>query len=175
MAEDERPDAEKQADAQKKKADRKQLLILIGLGLLTVLLSVGGTLVAVHLMQDPEQGGEQATEESLEIPERPAIYYPLNPPLVVNFSARGRQRLLQLEITLMMRDGSVINAIELHQPMIRNSLVLLIGGHTYEELQSAEGKELLRQKCLQEIQRLLKKEIGRPGIEQVLFTNFVMQ
>lgn len=173
MAEDEKTEAELEAEAEKKKADRRRILILAGIGLLIALLSVGGTLLGLHFMQGPEDA--ELADEPLQIPDRPAIYYPLNPPLVVNFRARGRQRLLQLEITLMMRDGTVINTIELHQPMIRNALVLLIGGHTYDELQTAEGKELLRQKCLQEIQRLLEKEIGRPGIEQVLFTNFVMQ
>jgi flagellar FliL protein len=82
---------------------------------------------------------------------------------------------LQAELTLMTRDGSVIGAVELHQAMIRNSLIMLIGGKSFEDLQTAEGKELLRQDCLQEIQRLLQQEIGKPGIEQVLFTDFVMQ
>lgn len=173
MAEEEKTEAELEAEAEKKKADKRRILILAGLGLLIAILSVGGTLLGLHLMREPAE--VEPSEEPLEIPERPAIYYPLNPPLVVNFNARGRQRLLQLEITLMLRDGTVINTIELHQPMIRNALVLLIGGHTYEELQTAEGKELLRQKALQEIQRLLEQEIGRPGVEQVLFTNFVMQ
>ena len=59
--------------------------------------------------------------------------------------------------------------------MIRNSLVLLIGGQIFSEIQTAEGKELLRQQCLQEVQRLLEKEIGKPGVEQVLFTSFVIQ
>lgn len=174
MAEEEKTEAELAAEAEKKKADKRRIFILAGLGLLIAILSVGGTLLGLHFLSEPAEV-ELSEEVSQEIPDRPAIYYPLNPPLVVNFNARGRQRLLQLEITLMMRDGTVINSIELHQPMIRNALVLLIGGHTYEELQTAEGKELLRQKCLQEIQRLLEQEIGRPGIEQVLFTNFVMQ
>ena len=109
------------------------------------------------------------------VPDKPAIYYPINPPIIVNFDARGRQRFLQAELALMTRDTDVVSAIELHMPMIRNSLILLIGGHLYEELQTAEGKELLRQQCLQELQRLMQQEIGKPGIEQVLFTNFVMQ
>ena len=75
----------------------------------------------------------------------------------------------------MARENQVIEAIELHMPMIRNSLVLLFGGQIYEELQTAEGKELLRQQALEQLQALLQQEIDQPGIEQVLFTNFVMQ
>jgi len=52
---------------------------------------------------------------------------------------------------------------------------MLIGGQLYEEIQTAEGKELLRQQCLQELQKIMQEEIGKPGVEQVLYTNFVMQ
>jgi flagellar FliL protein len=38
-----------------------------------------------------------------------------------------------------------------------------------------DGKEQLRQECLKEIQRILTKETGKPGVEDVLFTSFVVQ
>ncbi len=37
------------------------------------------------------------------------------------------------------------------------------------------GKDILRQQALDEVQRVLEEETGEPGVEQVLFTNFVMQ
>lgn len=163
-----------EADA-KAGGGKKKLIILVVLGLLIVGLSVGGTLMAIKFLgpQEVPQSAEAAQEE--EPPPAPAIYYPIKPAVTVNFSVKGRQRYLQAELTLMTREDDVISSIELHMPMIRNAMVLLIGGQDYYELQTAEGKELLRQACLQEIQRLLEQEIGKPGIEQVLFTNFVMQ
>lgn len=156
---------------------KKKLILMVLLGLLLILLSVGGTLAAIKFLgpkPEPEvaEGAEPVEEE---LPPAPAIYYPLKPPLVVNFSVKGRQRFLQAELTLMTREDDVVAAIELHQPMLRNTLVLLIGGQIYSEIQTAEGKELLRQQCLQELQKLMEQEIGKPGIEQVLFTSFVMQ
>jgi flagellar FliL protein len=59
--------------------------------------------------------------------------------------------------------------------MIRNSLILLFSGQVYEELQTDEGRELLRQAALAELQTIIEKELGKPGIEKVLFTNLVMQ
>ena len=190
---------ESEETTQPDNSGRNRIILFAVLGVLLVALSVGGTLLAVKLL-GPEpapaapvaETGETATidedaeesdaEAALQLAEsdsaaakKPAIYYPITPPLIVNFDARGRQRFLQVEIALMTRDNDVVNAIDLHMSMIRNSLILLIGSHLYEELQTAEGKELLRQQCLQEMQRLMEQEIGRPGIEQVLFTNFVMQ
>jgi len=161
---------------EKPKSSKKKWILLAVLLLGIIALSVGATMAALKFL-GPEPQHEEAVpaEEQAPPPPTPAIYYPLKPAIVVNFSVRGRQRFLQVELTLMTRDGAVVSAIELHQSMIRNALIMLIGGQPFEELQTAEGKEVLRQNCLQEIQRLLQQEIGKPGIEQVLFTDFVMQ
>ena len=95
--------------------------------------------------------------------------------MIVNYQARGRQRFLQAEITVMAREDDVIEAVELHMPMIRNSLILLFSGQVYAELQTEEGRELLRQLALLELQEIMEKELGKPGIEKILFTNLVMQ
>ena len=162
---------------------KKKLILLIIIGLVLIAASVGGTLAFVSMMKgdEPEaaateegaEGGEAADDSSG--PKAQAIYYPLKPPIIVNFEAKGRQRYLQAELTLLTREADVISAIELHMPAVRNALVLLIGGQLYEDIQTAEGKEFLRLQCLEELQNLMQKEIGKPGIEQVLFTNLVMQ
>ncbi len=147
------------------------ILLLIGM-------SVGGTLVALKMLtpeeEIPVEEGAAVVEEVVPA-KKTAIYFPLKPPIIVDFQARGRQRFLQAELTLMVREEDVIQTVELHMPMIRNSLVLLFGGQIYDDLQTAEGKELLRQEALEAVQQLLEAEIGKPGVEQVLFTNFVMQ
>ena len=169
MAEEEESGAEAPAGGGKKK-----LILLVLLALLLVGGSVGGTIFALKLMTPPaeEMPAEEAVVEDVK---EPAIYYPIKPAIIANFGYKGRQRYAQVDVTLLIRDESVISAIELHAPLITNALVLTIGGQMYNELQTAEGKELLRQQCLQELQKILEKEIGKPGIEQVLFTNFVMQ
>lgn len=176
MADAERDQADENQEKPKAAGGKKKLIMLAAVILGVIAVSVGATLGALKYLV-PAQDTTEApvTAEQTPPPPVPAIYYPLKPPIVVNFSVKGRQRYLQAELTLMTRDGSVISTIELHQSMIRNALILLIGGHSFEELRTAEGKELLRQACLQEIQRLLQQEIGKPGIEQVLFTDFVMQ
>ncbi len=173
-------DEEQETGAEEGGGGKKKVLVMLIVGIVLIAVSVGATLFALNMLQE-EEATSKAEEEAAAIAEMvepvkaAAIYYPLKPPIIVNFQARGRQRFLQAEITLMARDNSVVEAIEFHMPMIRNSLVLLFGGQLYEELQTAEGKELLRQDALTELQHLLEQEIGEPGVEQVLFTNFVMQ
>ena len=176
-------DDEEKEDGEEEGQDsgtKKKLIILGSICLVLIILSVAGTMVALNMFSGAEEEMVSAELEEEKPPEeseskKPAIYYPLKPAIIVNFQARGRQRFLQAEITLLVRDESVIQAVETHMPMIRNSLVMLFGGQTYEELQTAEGKELLQEDSAQQIQTLLQQEIGEPGVEKVLFTNFVMQ
>ena len=156
---------------------KKKIIILAVLGLLLVGISVGGT-VAVLSFMTPEAIVEEempSEEEMAEIPEAPAIYYPLKPPYRLNIDARGRRRYLQLEVTLMTRDEDVIASIEMHRATIDNAVNLIGGGQIFEDIQTPEGKEFLRLQLLEEIQKFMQEELGKDGIAQVLFTNFVMQ
>lgn len=180
-------DQDENNEEEKPKGSKKKIILFALLVLLLIGISVGGTLVAVKMLtpEPPVELDEEgnpidtdaaaAEEVEAEKPKLPAIYFPLKPPLIVNYEARGRQRFLQAEITVMAREDDVIEAIELHMPMIRNSLILLFSGQLYEELQTDEGRELLRQSALVELQSIMEKEIGKPGVEKVLFTNLVMQ
>jgi len=78
-------------------------------------------------------------------------------------------------VQVMTRDPEVAQAIEAHMPVIRNNLVMLFSGQKYEEVATREGKERLRQQTLAEIQKVLEERIGKPGVEDVYFTAFVMQ
>lgn len=157
---------------------KKKLILLVIVGLVLVGASVGGTLFALKMMGGSDEtaaaeaGDESAAEPAVKLP---AVYFPLKPPIIANFNVKGRQRFLQADISLKIREQDAVAAVELHMPMIRNALVMLISGQIYEDLQTPEGRELLRQQSLTEIQSILESEIGKPGVEQVLFTNFVMQ
>jgi flagellar FliL protein len=184
MAEEEE---QENSEEEKPKGNKKKIILFVALILLLIGMSVGGTLVAVKMLM-PQSEEEDVVEldaegnpivdvdeEEAAQPKPPAIYFPLKPPLIVNYQARGRQRFLQAEISVMARESDVIEAIELHMPMIRNSLIMLFSGQVYEELQTEEGRELLRQDALLELQSILEKELGKPGVEKLLFTNMVMQ
>lgn len=156
------------------KQKRKKLILIIGAVLLLVGISVGVTLTLLSAFSDAPAADAEAASEA-EPTKQTAIYYPLSPAFVVNFEDRGRSRFLQAELTLLLRDPEVTHALDMHMPAIRNALVMLLSGQSFETLQTAEGKEALREQALVKIQEVLQQEIGKPGIEQVLFVNFVMQ
>ena len=109
------------------------------------------------------------------MPARPPLYLPLDPPLVVNIDRQGRIGFLQVTVQLMTRDPLVKEAVELHMPVIRNNLLMLLSSKNYEQLMSVEGKQALRQEALNEINRVLETRMVPGRIEDLYFTGFVMQ
>ena len=105
----------------------------------------------------------------------PAIYLPIDPTFVVNFSGQGNARFLQITVEVMTRSSEVLDNIKNHMPVIRNNLNMLFSDQQYDNISTLEGKERLREAALDIIQRILEKETGDPGIEAVYFTTFVMQ
>lgn len=157
-------------EGEQEKPKSKMLLIIIGV--LVVLLIGGG--VAVFMMMSGDDG-DSASEESSELVQKPAIYFDLKPPFVVNYQWKGRQRYVQISISIMTRNEATIDILQRHMPLVKNNLVMIMGSQDFEILRTPEGKESVRQAILEELQKILTEEMGEPGIEQVLFTNFVMQ
>lgn len=162
------------AEGGAKSSKLKKIILIVVAALLLVGISVGLTLFLTGaLNKDKEAEAEPAAEEVEQ--HVPAEYLPLQPAFVVNYTVKGRQRYLQVGVSLMYREADVSEAVKKHMPVIRNRLVMLFGGESFEQLQTPEGKDALRQKALAALQEILEKEIGKPGIEEVLFTDFVMQ
>ncbi len=103
------------------------------------------------------------------------IYYKLDPTFVVNYQAQDDLRFLQVTVEVMARDEKIIALVEQHMPVIRNNLIVLFSSQDFTTISTRVGKERLRAQVLAEVQKVLKEETGRPGIEAVYFTSFVMQ
>lgn len=104
-----------------------------------------------------------------------ATYVPLQPAFVVNINDGDASHFLQVEIEVGTKSPTVAEALKTHNAQIRNALLMLLGAQTAADVASREGKEALQKKVLEEIQKILTKETGKPGVDAVYFTSFVMQ
>src|SRR5882724_3710864 len=114
-----------------------------------------------------EKKDDKSEHEDKSAPPKPAMYFAFDPPLIVNFDDSQAVRFLQLQIEVLTRDEKYVEAVKLHQPVIRNNLLMLMNGRDYKMLMTREGKEELRVECLKEVQRILKKETGAAGVEDL--------
>ena len=124
-----------------------------------------------------DEDGMPLEEEVVDLAELdPAIYTPLDPPLVVSIGdVAGGSRFLQLSVQAMARSQDAIDEIRNHAPALRNSFLFLISNWTYEDISSLEGKEKLRAEMLEEARAILQANTGEPSVEELYFTSLVVQ
>jgi flagellar FliL protein len=137
---------------------------------------------ALHPMPDLKMGKDGlitpvqpvAAAKAAEAAAKSAVYYAIDPPLVVNFEDGSVVRFLQITMEVMAHDQKAIDSVQKNIPLIRNNLLLLMSNRNYQSMMSREGKEKLRQEALVEIRAVQKKQ-GGEDIDDLLFTSFVVQ
>lgn len=153
---------------------KKKLIIIIVATLLLIAVAVGAT---IFLMSGDDGSAEEETvvEEEVGEVKIPAQYIKLKPRFIVNFNVGTRQRFLQTSVEIMTRTQSVVDAVELHNPMLRNEIVRILSEQEFKALRTPEGRTELKTKLHDQLATLIKNEADVEGIEAVLFTDFVMQ
>lgn len=168
------------AEAPKAKGSNKLIIILIAV-VVVLLLAIGGGAAWFFLSKDEAPAATSAETANAEAVKSEAIYVKIRtqggkPYFIANFSGeRGTQRFLQIYVEARTRDEDVKAAIDKHMPLIVSELQTLFSTQTLRSMQTAEGRERLQVLSTERIQNILQEEIGKPGIESVFFTNFVMQ
>ncbi|AWM90991.1 flagellar basal body-associated protein FliL [Pseudomonas sp. 31-12] len=148
----------------------KLIIVIVVALLLAIGMSVGATWFFMHSAQS-----KPAAAETAVVGKQPAIFEPMAPAFVANYNVSGRQRYMQVSITMLGRNQADLEALKVHMPVIRNNLVMLFSGQDFATLATPVGQEMLRQKATASVQEVAQKELGKVVIEQLLFTNFVLQ
>lgn len=155
-----------------KKGGSLKLVLIIVIALLVL---GGGGAGAWFFLMAGNESEVADSEEPVEPVQQPAQYLQLSPAFVVNFPHQGRQRFMQADISVMSRDAQALAAVSQHMPVIRHALNNLFSAQLLLVFENPAGIENLRLLATEEVNRVLEREIGRAGIEEVLFTSFVMQ
>ncbi|MFT5707035.1 MAG: flagellar FliL protein [Oceanospirillaceae bacterium] len=155
------------------KKSKKMLIIIIAV---VAILLVGGGAGYFFLM-----GSDGSSEEMVEEARAPAVYTKIRTksgrPMFVStlISDDERTHYLQAYIVAKSRDPKVGLELEKHMPLIVSRLNTMFSTQEFAKLSTIEGKQKLRGDATKLLQKIIKQQIGIPGVEEVLFTNFVMQ
>lgn len=167
-----------QAVAEASTKGSKKMVLILG-GVVVLLLVVLGAGAAWYFLAG---GSESPAEEQAAVVKKPeAIYVQLRtlggkPSFIANFYDQGRrQRFMQVFAVARTREESSAEALKKHMPLVVYALTTLFSNQSFTDMQTAEGKERLRLEATAKVQEILQKETGKPGIDEVFFTNFVMQ
>ncbi|MDW2983368.1 flagellar basal body-associated FliL family protein [Rhodanobacter sp. KK11] len=155
-------------DTPPERKSRKLPLTAVAVVLLLAL-GIGGYL---WQSRQPASGG---TGESTPKQAKVELYLPLDPAFVVNFRDAESLRYLQVGVTLMSHDPAAIEVAKAADPVIRDALVALFSNQDFAIISDAAGRQKLQADALVAVRRIVKARLGRPGIDALYFTSFVMQ
>jgi len=175
------------AEAPKKKSKVKKIVIL--LVILLIILSAGGAGAYwwLFLRVPPPSGNGTAApaaqsagaaspgressprvERVSELPRSTGKVLPL-PQFVVNLADPAGKRLLKLGMEVEA-NADIAKELQTNDARIRDAVITLLAGKSFAEVQSPEGKVLLRA----EVAARLNQILGAPRIVRVYFTEFVV-
>ncbi len=148
---------------------------LIIIGVAAVLLIGGG--VAGFLMMGGDDVKKTAENEEAVVEEEkgPAQYVGVPEAITANIPGKRKNRTVQIKMSFLVRSDEAREAIRSHMPQLKNDVLMLVSQQSADEIKTPEGRLKLQTQSLETVQKSLTELVGKPTVEKVLFTSFVMQ
>lgn len=103
-------------------------------------------------------------------------YIEMRPSFVINYGGPANKlKFAKVDISLRVNTSSAEQSVESHMPALRNEVVLLLSRQAEDAMANTAGREILRSKALERLNKVLQEETGADGIGDLLFTTFVVQ
>ncbi|MET0239016.1 MAG: flagellar basal body-associated FliL family protein [Sphingobium sp.] len=129
---------------------------------------------------EEEEGVEPQEHHPVDLP-RPkntsayqATYYQIPAPFTSNMADSDGFAQISIAVSTYY-DKRVLDAVQTHELAIRSAILMMLTQEQEMDLATPQGKEKLQQKLVQIINGVLKDKTGYSGIDNVYFTNFVIQ
>jgi len=82
---------------------------------------------------------------------------------------------VKTDITLRIQGAEAHEAAMYHLPAIRHEVVMLLSRQSEESMATGSGRDAVRAAAKVEINRLLAEEESEAAVEDVMFTNLLLQ
>lgn len=156
------------AETPPERKSRKLPVIAVAVAVVLAL-GIGG-----YLWQS-RQAASSGAGKSAPKEAKAELYLPLDPAFVVNFRDADSLRYLQVGVTLMSHDPAAIEVAKGADPVIRDALVALFSNQDFAIISDTAGRQKLQADALAAVRKVVRARLGRPGIDALYFTSFVMQ
>lgn len=176
--------AEQEEDvaSEEKAGSKKKLLIIVGGAVLLLIMTFAGLYFSGFFDEEKisetaelsESDSTESAEQAGESEAGETIYHDMTPPFMVNFS-EGKIKILKIAISVMAKGDEVIDAVKKHDPLIRNNILMMLSAQNPEMLKTTDSKEALQASIKEEINKVLAERKVSSKVEDVFFTDLVMQ
>ncbi|TFH85385.1 flagellar basal body-associated protein FliL [Billgrantia azerbaijanica] len=149
---------------------------LLWLLVVLVLLSSVAAGVAIYMVMNDDSAAADGGNLQAQQVERPAPIFLKIDPFTVNLADdRYGSRLLYTGLSLKVGDEETREILEEHMPQVRSRLLMLFSGKETQELTTPEGKQLLAEQVVATLSEPLTEPQPSLDIQDVLFTEFIVQ
>ncbi|MCB1682881.1 MAG: flagellar basal body-associated FliL family protein [Pseudomonadales bacterium] len=135
-----------------------------------LLLCVAGLAGYVSAAEGDEESGAGAAHRDVR-------YVDLQPAFITNVgvSDNGSLMYVKTDISVRVSSQQAEMATRYHLPALRNALVLLLSRQDEATVSTGRGREMIRAEALSELRTILENEEGAPYLDDLMFTNFIVQ
>ncbi|MEZ5709269.1 MAG: flagellar basal body-associated FliL family protein [Blastomonas sp.] len=134
-----------------------------------IVLKDGSTISAAEAGIAQKSTGKKAMGDHFKV-----TYYQIEQPFTANL--RGNTGFMQASLAVSTYyDEKVVEALQQHDIAIRSAVILAISENDALSLESQSGKERLKTELKDTINHVLEEKTGFSGIDDVYFTNLVVQ
>ncbi|MBS64171.1 flagellar basal body-associated protein FliL [Salinisphaera sp.] len=150
--------------------NRMLWLIIMALALVIVTgAAIGGT---YFFMNDGDK--EAAAPAHAPVVPKPAPVFVQIDPFTANLSD-PRGRILYVRIAVKVDDSKAAEKLAEHMPEVRNRILMTIADTQADNLSSASGKQSLAESLQVAIAQPFYEDEDAIGVQEVLFTDFIVQ
>jgi flagellar FliL protein len=151
---------------------KKNIIIIAGVVLVVLAVIAGGFFMLWQKLsaldkppgEDPGKSSEKSSHGGI------GPVFPLDS-FIVNLSDQGGKRYLRVTMGLELGDPKSAEELTKRLPQVRDSILMTLPSRKVEELQSHEGKNLLRTEIISNLNDLL----GKDTVKKIYLTEFVIQ
>lgn len=167
-------------DAGPKEDPNKPVLVLAGESAEDIAKAHGGGGGEGHGGGGGHVAGGHAPGKGIDLPtpsdpaNYQATYFQLQTPFTSNMSDTDAFAQISVAVSTYY-DLRVIDAIKTHEMAIRSQVLMMLAQQPEEMLATPQGKQQLQAKIKVIINDILKQKTGYGGVDNVYFTNFVIQ
>lgn len=129
----------------------------------------------VTVVEGDESTMQNNAVESVARAEGQALYVAMPRPFTFNAPGVTRERIVQIEVQLMVRGLANEELAKRHIPMIEGTLLQVFSASNADDLVTDVGKVELKDRATSQVRQVMKELEKSTVVEQVLFTGFVIQ
>ncbi len=171
-------DKDEKKETEEKEASQggKSFMKWIILGVAVIVLAGGGFTGYLMFSKKDVAEGDQQEKDAVQAAKPQEVVQSIIVPLesfIVNLMDRGGsgKRYLKTTIELDVADETSRELVDVRKAQLRDTILLLLTGQTFKEINSIEGKLELKQALLVRINQALGGKI----VNRLYFTEFVVQ